>query len=237
MIRCMLIDDEPLALDLLEDNLRQINYMHVIGKCRNGGEALLLLQTQQVDLIFCDIHMPGLDGLQLVKSLIKKPMIIFVTAYEKFAIDGFELEIIDYLVKPVPLERFLRACQKAYRIFELYNATAQKVSHKRPYFFLHADYNLVKINFKDIEYIEGLKDYVKINFSNQQKPVISRSSIKALELQLPDDLFYRVHKSYMVNIDHVVQLRRGKIKTLNAELPLSDNYREMIHKMIGKEID
>ncbi len=235
MMRCLLVDDEALALDLLEDNLKHVNYVQVAGRCRPGGEAILFLQNEEIDLLFCDIQMPGLNGLQLVKSMVKKPMIIFVTAYEKFAIDGFELDVIDYLVKPVPMERFLKACQKAYMLHELNRKSIEKEPVKKQYIFIHADYNLVKINFSDIEYVEGLKDYVKINLTNQQKPVLSRTSIKALELQLPDEMFYRIHKSYIVNIDYVQQIRRGKIKTANVELPLSDNYRDVIHKMIGKE--
>jgi two-component system LytT family response regulator len=235
MMRCLLIDDEPLALDLIEDNLKQVNYIAVVGRCRTASEALAILQTEQIDLLFCDIHMPGLNGLQLVKSLVNKPMVIFVTAYEKFAIEGFELDVIDYLVKPVPLERFLKACQKAYRHFELSKNPVEQVPFKKTHFFIHAEYNLVKISFKDIEYIEGLKDYVKIILTNQAKPVISRTSIKALELLLPPAMFYRVHKSYLINVDYVQQIRRGKIKTLNAELPLSDSYRDIINKMIGKE--
>jgi two-component system LytT family response regulator len=237
MMRCLIIDDEPLAIDLLEDNLKHVNYIQVAGRCRTAGEAIILLQSEQIDLLFCDIQMPGLNGLQLVKSLINKPMVIFVTAYEKFAIDGFELDVIDYLVKPVPLERFLKACHKAYKLLELNKGSAEKPALKKNHFFIHADYTLVKINFSDIIYIEGLKDYVKINLVSQPKPVISRSSIKALELQLPPDIFYRIHKSYLVNVDHVLQMRRGKIKTINAELPLSDNYRDVINKMIGKEIE
>lgn len=235
MMRCLLVDDEALALDLLEDNLKHVNYMQVAGRCRTAGEALLFLQNEEIDLLFCDIQMPGLNGLQLVKSLVKKPMIIFVTAYEKFAIDGFELDVIDYLVKPVPMERFLRACQKAYMLFELNRKSAEKQPVKKRYIFVHADYNLIKISFSDIEYVEGLKDYVKINLVNQPKPVLSRTSIKSLELQLPPELFFRIHKSYIVNIDYVQQIRRGKIKTTHSELPLSDNYRDVIHKMIGKE--
>jgi len=235
MMKCLLVDDEALALDLLEDNLKYVNYLQIAGRCRTAAEAILFLQNEEVDLLFCDIQMPGLNGLQLVKSLIKKPMIIFITAYEKFAIDGFELDVIDYLVKPVPLERFLKACQKAYTLFELNRRSAEQEPVKKQYTFVHADYNLVKINFSDVEYVEGLKDYVKINLVNQPKPVVSRTSIKALELLLPTESFYRIHKSYIVNIDYVQQIRRGKIKTASTELPLSDNYRDVIHKMIGKE--
>lgn len=238
MMRCLLVDDEPLALDLIEDNLKQVNYIQIAGRCRTAGEALIMLQSGDIDLLFCDVHMPGLTGLQLVKSLVKKPLVIFVTAYEKFAIDGFELDAVDYLVKPVPLERFLKACHKAYRLFELTKGMQEQATPpKKNHFFIHADYNLLKINFNDIEYIEGLKDYVKINLINQPKPIVSRTSIKSLELQLPVDMFYRVHKSYLINVDYVQQIRRGKLKTLNAELPLSDNYRDMINKMIGKTVE
>jgi DNA-binding LytR/AlgR family response regulator len=236
-MRCLLIDDEPLALDLIEDNLKRINYIHVAGRCHTAGEALILMQSEKIDLLFCDIGMPGLNGLQLVKSLIHKPMVIFVTAYEKFAIEGFELDVVDYLVKPVPLDRFLKACQKAYNLFELNKTLTEQAPVIKNHFFVHANYNLVKISFSDIEYIEGLKDYVKINLADQSRPVISRSSIKALELQLPANMFYRVHKSYIVNVDYVLQIRRGKIKTQNTELPLSDNYRDTINKMIGKVLE
>jgi len=237
MMRCLLVDDEPLALDLIEDNLKHVNYIQVVGRCRTAAEAITILQTEQVDLLFCDIHMPGLNGLQLVKSLITKPMVIFVTAYEKFAIDGYDLDILDYLVKPVPLDRFLRACQKAQHQFELRNAPAIQAYLPKKYFFVHAEYTLLKISFDDIEYIEGLKDYVKINLANKPKPVLSRTSIKAIELQLPSGLFYRVHKSYIINVDYVTQIRRGKVKIVDTELPLSDNYRDMIHKMIGKGVE
>ena len=179
MIRCILVDDEPLALDLLEDSLKHVNYIQVVGQCRTASDAIALLQKEDIDLMFCDIQMAGLNGLQLVRSLIKRPMVIFVTAYEKFAIEGFELDVIDYLVKPVPLERFLKACYKAQIQFELRKKAPAEVINKKNHFFIHADYNLVKINFNDVEYVEGLKDYVKVNLINQAKPILSRISIKS----------------------------------------------------------
>lgn len=233
MMKVLIIDDEPLALDLLEDSLKHVNTMQIMGRCRNAGEAIIEMQKQPIDLIFSDIYMPGINGLQLVKSLTQRPMVIFVTAYEKFAIDGFELDVVDYLVKPVPLDRFLRACHKALDLFELRkNHVPQPVI--KNYFFLHADYNLIKINFDQVEYIEGLKDYIKVHFINQQKPVLSRISLKAVEVQLPADQFFRVHKSYLVNLQHVSQMRRGRIKLATIEVPLSDSYRDVINRMIGK---
>jgi DNA-binding LytR/AlgR family response regulator len=233
MMRCLIIDDEPLALDLLEDNLKHVHSIQIAARCRNAGEAILAMQKEQIDLIFCDIYMPGINGLQLIKSLTQRPMVIFVTAYEKFALEGFELDVIDYLVKPVPLDRFLKACHKAIDLFELRRSYVPQPVVKN-YFFLHADYNLIKISFDQVEYIEGLKDYVKVHFTNQQKPVLSRISLKAVELQLPAEQFFRVHKSFVVNLQHVSQLRRARIKLVNTEVPLSDSYREVINKMIGK---
>ncbi|QEC80373.1 two component transcriptional regulator, LytTR family [Mucilaginibacter sp. OK283] len=232
-MRCLIIDDEPLALDLLEDNLKHVHSIQIAARCRNAGEAILAMQKEQIDLIFCDIYMPGINGLQLIKSLTQRPMVIFVTAYEKFALEGFELDVIDYLVKPVPLDRFLKACHKAIDLFELRRSYVPQPVVKN-YFFLHADYNLIKISFDQVEYIEGLKDYVKVHFTNQQKPVLSRISLKAVELQLPAEQFFRVHKSFVVNLQHVSQLRRARIKLINTEVPLSDSYREVINKMIGK---
>ncbi len=232
-MRCLIIDDEPLALDLLEDNLKHVNNIQVVARCRNAGEAIIAMQKEQIDLIFSDIYMPGINGLQLVRSLTQKPMVIFVTAYEKFAVEGFELDVVDYLVKPVPLDRFLKACHKALDLYELRRSYVPQPTTKN-YFFLHADYNLVKISFDQVEYIEGLKDYIKVHLINQQKPVLSRISLKAIELQLPPDQFFRVHKSYLVNLDHVSQMRRARIKLINTEIPLSDSYRDVINRMIGK---
>lgn len=234
MIKCLLVDDEPLALSLLQDNLRHVQDIAIAGCCRTATEALHIMSTAQIDLLFCDIHMPGLTGLQLVKSLVHKPMVIFVTAYEKFAIESFELDVVDYLVKPVPLERFLKACHKAIQLHALKKmAEAQQIQQKK-HLFLYADYTLVKVNLDEIEYVEGLKDYVKVHVAGREKAILSRSSIKALELQLPSDQFYRVHRSYIVNVDFVTHIRRGRLKTAGIELPLSDTYRDIISQMTGR---
>jgi two-component system LytT family response regulator len=236
MIHCLLIDDEPLALDLIEDNLKQVGYISITGRCHTAAEALAFLQREPIDLLFCDINMPGLNGLQLVKSLISSPMVIFITAYEKFAVQGFELDVVDYLVKPVPLERFLKSCQKAHQLFELKKLLQGNMQPQRKHLFVHAEYNLVKLSLDTIEYVEGLKDYVKIHVTGREKPLLSRTTIKALELQLPPEQFFRVHKSYVVNVDYVTRIQKGRVKTLNYELPLSDNYRDMINRMIGRPL-
>jgi DNA-binding LytR/AlgR family response regulator len=237
MMQCLLVDDEILALKLMEDNLKDVSYINIIGRCRTAAEALTIMQTEQVDLLFCDIHMPGLNGLQLVKSLVNRPIVVFVTAYEKFAIEGFELEVLDYLVKPVPQERFLKACHKAHQLFTLTNASVAQMGFQKSYLFVPSDYTLVKVNFCDIQYVQGLKDYVKIVLKDNQKPILSRTSMKAIELQLPADMFYRIHKSYLINVNYISHIRRGKVISADVELPLSDNYRLSINKMIGREIE
>ncbi|WP_248282207.1 LytR/AlgR family response regulator transcription factor [Mucilaginibacter robiniae] len=235
MMRCLIIDDEPLALELLEDNISQVANLQLTGSCRNAAQAMQIMQQQPIDLIFCDIQMPGINGLQLVKSLTQKPLVIFVTAYQEFALDGFELDVVDYLLKPVAFERFLKACNKASNLFELNKKQADEpVVKNRNHLFVYADYNLIKISHADITHIEGLKDYVKLYLINQPKPILSRMTIKALEEQLPSEQFYRVHKSYIVNLEHVVSIRKGRIKIGNAEVPFSDNYKEAISRMTGK---
>jgi two-component system LytT family response regulator len=234
-MNCIIIDDEPLALELLEDNIRMVDKLELVASCRSAAQAMQVLQEQQVDLIFCDIQMPGINGLQFVKSLTQKPLIIFVTAYQEFALDGFELDVVDYLLKPVAVERFLKACNKALAIFEQSKRSSSPETEKRrKYIFLYADYNLIKVNHEDITYIEGLKDYVKIYLSNAPKAIISRVTIKSLESQLPIDDFFRVHKSYIVNLDHVHSIRKGRIKIADVEIPFSDSYKDVITRMTGK---
>jgi two-component system LytT family response regulator len=236
-MNCIIIDDEPLALELLEDNIRMVDNLLLVASCRSAAQAMQVMQEQQIDLIFCDIQMPGINGLQFVKSLAQKPLIIFVTAYDQFALDGFELDVVDYLLKPVALERFLKACNKAATLFEQANrpsAGGAATEKQRRHIFLYADYNLIKVNHDDITYIEGLKDYVKIYLANSPKALISRVTIKSLEAQLPADEFFRVHKSYIVNLEHVHSIRKGRIKIADVEIPFSDSYKEVITRMTGK---
>ncbi len=234
-MKCIIIDDEPLALELLEDNVSRVENLHLVASCRSATQALQIMQDREIDLIFCDIQMPGINGLQFVKSLAQKPLIIFVTAYQEFALDGFELDVVDYLLKPVSFERFLKACNKAQQQFDLTRKQPEaKTETVRKYIFLYADYNLIKVNHDDITYIEGLKDYVKIHRVSNPKAIISRVTIKSLETQLPADIFFRVHKSYIVNLDHVHSIRKGRIKIADTEIPYSESFKDIITQMTGK---
>ena len=234
MIRCLAIDDEPLALDLLADNISKLPYLQLVASCDNAIEAMQLLETQPVDLIFLDIQMPGLTGLQFIKSLQQKPMFILVTAYEKYALEGFELDVVDYLVKPVSLERFIKACNKANELFQLKTKSATLPAASAEYFFVSVDYSLLKIVFDDIMYIEGLKDYIKIHLKSTSRAVITRMSIKSLEEQLPATIFVRIHKSYIVSVKHVTAVRKNSVFIDALELPVSDNYHDAVNHITGR---
>src|SRR5580765_5342406 len=199
MLRCIAVDDEPLALDLLEDNIRQIPYLQLEAKCKNAIEAIEILRRENIDLIFLDIQMPGLTGLQFIQSLSVRPMVILITAYDQYALEGFNLDVIDYLVKPVSFDRFLKACNKAWEFFRLKNHPVNENTPELDYFFVNAEYSLVKVVMDDIIMIEGLKDYVKIHLTNN-KPLIIRISMKSIEEKLSSKKFLRIHKSYIISI-------------------------------------
>ncbi|WP_212006165.1 LytTR family DNA-binding domain-containing protein [Chitinophaga sp. HK235] len=232
-MRCIAIDDEPLALDLLEDNISMVPYLQLIAKCNNAFEAMEVLRTQQADLIFLDIQMPGLTGLQFLQSMSSKPLVILITAYEKYALEGFNLDVTDYLVKPVSLERFIKACNKAHELFQL-KAAGKTGREQSDFFFVNVDYSLFKIVFSDIIWIEGLKDYVKIHLKSSNKPVVTRMSIKGLEEQLPPTKFIRVHKSYIVSVAAITAIRKNSVFLEETELPVGDTYRDALYAIAGK---
>lgn len=234
MLRCLAIDDEPLALELLEDNIKQLPFLHLVGTCSNALEAMKVLKEQEIDLIFLDVQMPGLTGLQFIQSLTQKPMIILVTAYEKFALQGFELDVIDYLVKPVPFDRFVKACNKAWELHGLKTKQNDVAETSTPdYFFVNVEYSLLKVEFADIQWIEGLKDYIKIHLRSSSKPVVTRMSMKTLEDQLPSTKFIRIHKSYIVSIASITSIRKNSLFIGTAEFPVGDSYKDALNNLIS----
>jgi two-component system LytT family response regulator len=237
MLRCLAIDDEPLALELLEDNISQVPYLELVALCSNPMEAMQVLQRESVDLIFLDIQMPGLTGLQFIQSLAQKPMFILITAYEKYALDGFNLDVIDYLVKPVSLERFIKACNKAWELHQLKtkqpNGAITKESTPE-YLFVNVEYSLVKLVIANVMWIEGLKDYIKIHMHNA-KPVVTRMNMKTIEDELPASKFLRIHKSYIVSVDYITAIRKNSVFIDDMELPVGENYRDAVVALTGRQ--
>lgn len=230
MLRCIAVDDEPLAVQLLSDYIRKVPFLELVATCGDAFEATRVLQEKTVDLIFMDIQMPGLTGLQFIQSLPRRPMVILVTAYKKFASEGFDLDVVDYLIKPVGLDRFMKACFKAQELYQL--------RHGAPadYFFVNVDYSLVKVLFSDIVYIEGSGDYVKIHLSSAPRPLLVRMSTKAMEGELPSDRFLRIHKSYIVSKDGVTAVRKNSVFIGSLELPVGETYRESVRGLTGREL-
>lgn len=231
-IRCIIVDDEPLAVTLLVQYVEKTPGLAVALKTTHVLEALSMVEKGGADLIFLDIQMPGLNGLQFMQSLKNPPMVILVTAYAGYALDGFNLDAVDYLLKPVSFERFLKACNKAYELFQLQRKPA--VPEDKPdYFFVYVEYVQVKVSIPDILYIEGMKDYVKIFLSSSNKPVITKISMKALQEKLQGYRFVRTHKSFIIAADKVTAIKRDLICIGALELPLSESYKAEVEKMLA----
>ena len=232
MMKCIAVDDEKLVLDLLVDNIQKVPFLELVGSCKNAMEAAELLHKGNIDLIFLDIQMPGISGLQFVQTLKNPPMIIFVTAYKEYALEGFDLDAVDYLLKPVSFERFLKGCNKAQELFNLQQKPYVKEEHPG-YFFVFVEYNQVKITIADILYVEGMKDYAKIFLTTSSRPVITKMSLKSLEEKLAPHRFVRIHKSYIVSADKVTAVKRDLVCIASTELPLSETYRSNINSMLS----
>lgn len=230
MIRCIAVDDEQLVRELLEDSIRQVPFLQLVATCKNAMEAMEVMQREQVDLMFLDIQMPRLNGLQLLQSLQRPPLVILVTAYEKYALEGYNLQVVDYLLKPFSFERFLKACQRAAELFRLQQPTvpARAITD----FFVNVEYVQVKIVVADIEYIEGLKDYIKIHLSSTPRPVLTRMTMKAVAEKLPADDFVRTHKSYLVAVKKITAVKRDLVCIGEKEIPVSDFFKENVNRLV-----
>ena len=236
-IVCLAVDDEPPALEVLKKFITSVHSLELAGTCSDAIEAINFLQSKPVDLIFLDIQMPGLTGLQFIQSMSQKPMFILVTAYEKFGLEGFNLNVVDYLVKPVPLERFIRACNKAQELFELKkgNFVAGERNKDDDFFFINVDYSLVKVMYNNIIWIEGLKDYIKIYLNDNTKPIVARLSLKSLEDELPPSMFLRIHKSYIVSKNFISSVKKSSVLLDNkTEIPVGENYKDRIDELVGR---
>lgn len=237
MINCIAIDDEPLALKLLQDNISKVPFLKLVAACNDAFEAMKALQENKIDLVFIDIQMPGLTGLQFIGSLENRPLVIFITAYKQYALESYELSVVDYLMKPVPLDRFIKACNRAKELHEL-KATKQQqtLQPSSDYFFLNIDYSQIKVVFDDIIWIEGLRDYIKIILKSTKMPLIVRTSLKAIETELPQNKFIRIHKSWLVAISEITAVRKNSVFIKEMELPIGETFRDSVEKLIHKAL-
>jgi len=234
-MRCIIVDDEPLVRELLEDNVRQVPFLELVKSCKSALEALETLQEERIDIIFLDIQMPRLSGLQFLQSLDHPPMVIMVTAYEKYAVESFNLQVVDYVTKPFSFDRFLKACNRAAELFRMKNSGMSSEIVKNYDFFVNVEYTLVKIVVADINYIEGLKDYIKIYLSLSPKPVLTRMSQKSIEAKLPVGTFIRTHKSFLVAISKITTIKRDFVCIGKTEIPVSETFRENVSRVLKSQ--
>lgn len=239
MIKCIVVDDEPLALNQLAGYISRIPFLELVASCQDAFEAMRVLPEKEVDLIFLDINMPDLSGLDLVRSLIVKPMVVFTTAYPEYAIDGFKLDAVDYLLKPFDFHDLLKAADKARKQMEVRMASALETDSMQlsqdGSLFVKADYKVIRINIAEIKYIEGMSEYVRIFVEGEEKPVMTLLSMKKIEERLPAGQFMRVHRSYIVNLQKITEISRLRIIfEKNVYIPVGDNYKDRFLEYINK---
>ena len=233
-ISCLIVDDEPMALALVESYVLKTPFLHLVKKCSSGIQALSYLDEEKVDLIFLDIQMPDLTGLQLAKVLPKSTRIIFTTAFDQYAIEGFKAEALDYLLKPFDYSEFLMAANKAKEWFELVKNQEKTKPDTSDFIFVKSEYKQLKIKLKDILYIESLKDYVKIYLKDNPKPILTLMSLKTLEEELSSDQFMRVHRSFIVALSNIDVIERSQIVINKQRITVSDQYKSNFLDFVAK---
>ena len=220
VINCLVVDDEPIAREGIMEYIRQIDYLNPVAQCKSAAEAAGLLQKNKIDLVFLDIQMPKLTGIEFVKALADPPLIIFTTAYSEYALEGFELDVVDYLLKPISFQRFLKSVEKAQNYMHARN---RDLSITQDFFFIKCNGKIEKIVMADVIYIEAMANYVIIH--TRQKKYITYLTFSGIEEQLPAHLFVRIHKSYLIAISAIQTIDGTEVITSTSRLPLSKNYR------------
>lgn len=239
-LKCLIVDDEPLALDILETYIQRIDSLELVARCNNAIEAFNLIQQKEIDLLFLDIQMPKLTGIDFLKNINNPPKVVFTTAYRDYALEGYELDAVDYLLKPISFERFLRAVNK---VSQMSNNTQQPATmpmatestssgYDQAFIYLKADKKMIKFLLKDILYIESLKDYVRVKTG--YKEVVAYQKISYLEEKLPENKFLRVHRSFIVAIDKVEAFSATTIEINGKEIPIGRNYKNVVLKILNQ---
>lgn len=237
MIRCIIIDDEPLALQQMEAYVKKIPYLDLVASCQCAIDAKKVLETEKIDAMFCDINLPELNGLDFVKSLENPPMVVFTTAYSEYAVEGFQLNAIDYLLKPFGLEDMQRAAEKIKKRYDALR-TLQEVSQidEDDAIFLKTEYKIVRINISQIRYVEAMSEYLRIYLVDSQRPIIVLLSMKKMEERLPKRTFMRVHRSYIINLRMIREVSKNRILIGDdIEVPIGDIYRDQFNAYINSK--
>ena len=236
-IKCAIVDDEPLAVELLASYVEKIPFLELCGKYNNATDALHGIGKQSVDLLFLDIQMPELNGLELSKMIPESTRIVFTTAFNQYAVDGFRVNALDYLLKPISYADFLDACNKALQWFQLTQQSEQpsapRTEEEPTSIFVKSEYKLLQINLDDIRYIEGLKDYVKIYTEQSPHPILSLMNMKAIEQMLPASRFIRVHRSFIVQKSKIREIERNRIVFGDVYIPIGDSYKQAFQDFIN----
>ncbi|WP_026712680.1 LytR/AlgR family response regulator transcription factor [Flavobacterium daejeonense] len=237
-MKCVIIDDEPLAVDLIKEFVSKVESLELINTFNNAIDAIVMINTSNVDLIFLDIEMPHFSGIDFLNAIDKKPLVIFTTAYSDYAVEGFNLGAVDYLVKPIPFNRFLKSVMRAQQLFLsnkiVPNTTTPTVvpENEPDFMFVRSEYENVKINFSDILFIEGLKDYVKI-YTTDNKFTLTLTSLIKLENMLSSKGFARIHRSYIINIKYVKSIQKNKVLLADKRIPISESYKNAFFEKIN----
>lgn len=229
MIKCIIIDDEPLAVEILQDFIGKVPFMQLKASFTNALEALQFVDQEEVDLMFLDIRMPDISGIDFLRSLNKRPAVIFTTAYQEYALEGYHLNILDYLLKPIPFNRFLQAANKAREYL-----VAVKGRPAQEFIFIKTEYKIVKVDLEDILYIEGLKDYSKIYLKDNPKPIYTLQNLKSFEAKFAPERFARIHRSYIVSVSKINVICKNRVVIGQTDIPVSigfkNNLQEIIHQ-------
>lgn len=246
-MRCAIVDDEPLALDLMESYVKKTPGLELCGKHASAVVAVGSLQQNPVDLLFLDIQMPDLSGLELSKMIdTSRTRIVFTTAFSEYALEGYKVDALDYLLKPISYSDFVAAVSRAQRWFQTHNTASEVETHSAvaeskealddDFMFVKSDYKIIRVDFSDILYVEGLKDYVKIYLKSRVKPLLSLSSMRSMEAALPSHTFYRVHRSFIVNMSQVTVLERGQIVFGEKRIPVSESYKDTVNEFVNRKL-
>ncbi len=238
MIRCIIVDDEPLAVVQLEKYVERISFLECVGVCNSASEASELLLRESVDVMFLDINMPDVSGMQFVRSLANPPLVVFTTAYSEYALEGFKVDAVDYLLKPIGFEEFLKAANKVQAIHRALHSAQDAVpqfSYNDDSLFVKSDYRIVRVPLSSIVYVESMSEYVRIFVEGKSKPIISLLSMKKIEEVLPADVFMRVHRSYIVNLCKIKEVSKMRIiYDGDVSVPVGDMYKDAFYDYIER---